>query len=78
MKKLRSSIRLKSTHIAQPALMVVAKKDIVLKPEMAARMQPHFSNLTTREVSGGHWSLWQTPAALTLMSTWVPEGCGVG
>src|SRR5665213_3864143 len=23
-------------------------------------------------------SLWQTPAALTLISTWVPDGCGVG
>jgi hypothetical protein len=23
-------------------------------------------------------SLWQTPAAFTLTSTWVPDGCGVG
>src|SRR5260221_4043499 len=23
-------------------------------------------------------SLWQTPAAFTLIRTWVPEGCGVG
>src|SRR5277367_6619220 len=23
-------------------------------------------------------SLWQTPAAFTLISTWVPDGCGVG
>ena len=23
-------------------------------------------------------SLWQTPAAFTLSSTWVPDGCGVG
>jgi pimeloyl-ACP methyl ester carboxylesterase len=40
-------------------LFIAATKDLVLKPEMAARMGRHFLNLTTKEVVAGHWALWE-------------------
>jgi soluble epoxide hydrolase / lipid-phosphate phosphatase len=40
-------------------LFIAATKDLVLKPEMAARMGRNFSNLTTKDVIAGHWALWE-------------------
>jgi len=57
-------LELESKQIEIPALFIGAKKDQTLKPEMAARMDKHFKNLTKREVFAGHWALWETPKAV--------------
>jgi pimeloyl-ACP methyl ester carboxylesterase len=46
-------------RIEQETLFVLATKDQALKPFMAEKMGERISNLTRREVVGGHWILWQ-------------------
>jgi soluble epoxide hydrolase / lipid-phosphate phosphatase len=47
--------------IEQEVLFVLATKDQALKPQMAAKMQERIGNLTTRQVTAGHWALWEKP-----------------
>jgi soluble epoxide hydrolase / lipid-phosphate phosphatase len=49
--------RLKEFRITIPSLFIAGTKDAVLKPEMAARMESKFDNLTKEEVVAGHWAL---------------------
>jgi len=48
--------------IRTPALMVVARKDVALKPELAGKMEDFIENLKMVEVDASHWALWERPA----------------
>lgn len=50
---------LKRRTMEQPVLYVLANKDIVLTREMSAGMDKLVPNLTRREVTAGHWALWE-------------------
>lgn len=57
-----------------PALFISATKDVVLKPEMAARMGKHFDNLTHKEVEAGHWALWEASVEVNdVLRNWFDE-----
>ena len=42
-------------------LFIQATKDNVLLPSMSAGMERHIPRLTRRDVTAGHWALWQAP-----------------
>jgi len=48
-------------RIEQEVLFVLATKDRALKPQMAAKMHERVDRLTTRQVTAGHWALWEKP-----------------
>jgi soluble epoxide hydrolase/lipid-phosphate phosphatase len=48
-------------RIEQEVLFVLATKDQALKPQMAAKMHERVDRLTTRQVTAGHWALWEKP-----------------
>ncbi|KAH8890780.1 epoxide hydrolase [Thozetella sp. PMI_491] len=50
------------TRITAPSLMVVAKRDAALPPQLAAKMPQSFDNLTMKEVDATHWALWEAAA----------------
>jgi pimeloyl-ACP methyl ester carboxylesterase len=55
-------------------LFVLAKKDMALKPFMAAKMEERIPKLTRREVNAGHWALWETPAECNrLIGEWLEQ-----
>ena len=54
----RSKERLR---IEQEVLIVLATKDQALKPQMAAKMEERIDKLTKRQVTAGHWALWEKP-----------------
>ncbi|KAF2150701.1 epoxide hydrolase [Myriangium duriaei CBS 260.36] len=51
----------KLTHrkMDHPVLFILANKDNILTREYAAGMERDVPNLTRREVTAGHWALWQ-------------------
>ena len=55
---------LKETQIKIPSLFVAAKKDTVLRPELAAEMPSLMPNLTWKEVEASHWALIENPKAV--------------
>ena len=48
-------------RVEQEVLFVLATKDQALKPHMAAKMEERIGRLTRREVTAGHWALWEKP-----------------
>ncbi|MCJ1438625.1 hypothetical protein MMC27_008015 [Xylographa pallens] len=52
---------LEKSRIDVPVLFVQALNDTVLTPDLARGMEQHFAQLTRREVTAGHWALWQAP-----------------
>jgi soluble epoxide hydrolase/lipid-phosphate phosphatase len=48
-------------RIEQEVLFVVATKDQALQPHMAAKMEEQIDRLTRRQVTAGHWALWEKP-----------------
>ena len=48
-------------RIEQEVLFVMATKDQALKPHMAAKMEERIDRLTRRQVTAGHWALWEKP-----------------
>lgn len=46
--------------IKTPALMIVAKRDVALPPQMSEGMGKHFVSLKKTMVDGSHWALWDS------------------
>jgi soluble epoxide hydrolase / lipid-phosphate phosphatase len=58
--------------LQQEVLFVLATKDQALKPAMAAKMEERISKLTRREVTAGHWALWEKPEEVNaILKEWV-------
>jgi soluble epoxide hydrolase / lipid-phosphate phosphatase len=52
-------------------LFIAATKDQTLRPDMAANMERHFTNLTRKDVVAGHWALWEAPSAVNkILEEW--------
>jgi soluble epoxide hydrolase/lipid-phosphate phosphatase len=47
--------------IKQPTMFVLANRDAALPPRMSRGQDKNFVDYTQREVSAGHWCLWQKP-----------------
>lgn len=47
--------------VNQDVLYVMAKKDLAIRPFMAAKIAERLPNLTRKEVDCGHWALWERP-----------------
>jgi len=54
--------RLSQTTLDQPTLYILATQDDILTRELSLGMEAYVSKLSRREVTAGHWALWQTPA----------------
>ena len=48
-------------RIGQEVLFVLATKDQALNAHMAAKMEERIARLTRRQVTAGHWALWEKP-----------------
>jgi soluble epoxide hydrolase / lipid-phosphate phosphatase len=70
--RLMSSSLDRSIKISCPVLFILATKDNVLTPAMAAGMESKIPKLTRREVLAGHWALWQaTDQVNTHIKDWL-------
>lgn len=51
--------------VMTPALMILAEKDPVAKPEMAAGIEKYVPNVTVRRIDCGHWTQQEAPQETT-------------
>ncbi|PNS17427.1 hypothetical protein CAC42_7110 [Sphaceloma murrayae] len=52
-------LKLKGRKLEQPVLFIVANRDNILTKELSTGMERNVPNMMRREVSAGHWALWQ-------------------
>ncbi|KAG8624322.1 hypothetical protein KVT40_007389 [Elsinoe batatas] len=52
-------LNLSNRKVAQPVLYILANKDNILTKELSAGMEKSVPNLIRKEVTAGHWALWQ-------------------
>jgi pimeloyl-ACP methyl ester carboxylesterase len=51
--------------VMTPALMILAEKDPVVRPEMAAGIEKHVPNVVVRRIDCGHWTQQEAPEETT-------------
>ncbi|PSK53182.1 hypothetical protein B9Z65_3382 [Elsinoe australis] len=52
-------LKLQKGKLEQPVLFIIANKDNILTKELSAGMERSVPNMIRREVTAGHWALWQ-------------------
>jgi len=52
-----------------PTLMVIAKRDVALRPELAGKMKDFIDELKMVEVDASHWALWERPTEVNAYLT---------
>ena len=64
----------RETTVQQPVLFVLATKDTALKPSMAEKMGERIPRLRRREVTAGHWALWERSEECNkIIKSWMEE-----